>query len=162
MIRYDPPPQLNFLEPLLELACDGDALERQGSHTEAGLHKVQQFCWRSSTEPTSENSHHFKNHYTTRTTYSLTSSSSSSGVYRVMSLCYLFIKPWRCMDKWKDITWHIPEPRGPGSVVGIATGYGLDGLGIESWWRWNFPHLSRLALGTTQPPVQWVPGPSQG
>jgi hypothetical protein len=24
--------------------------------------------------------------------------------------------------------------RGPGSVVGIATGYGLDGLGIESQW----------------------------
>ena len=36
MIRYDPPPQLNFLEPLLELVCDGDALEKQGSHTEAG------------------------------------------------------------------------------------------------------------------------------
>jgi hypothetical protein len=25
-------------------------------------------------------------------------------------------------------------PRGPGSSVGIATGYGLDGLGIESQW----------------------------
>jgi hypothetical protein len=24
--------------------------------------------------------------------------------------------------------------RGPGSSVGIATGYGLDGPGIESWW----------------------------
>jgi hypothetical protein len=23
---------------------------------------------------------------------------------------------------------------GPGSVVGIATGYGLDGPRIESWW----------------------------
>ena len=23
---------------------------------------------------------------------------------------------------------------GPGSVVGLATGYGLDGPGIESWW----------------------------
>jgi len=23
---------------------------------------------------------------------------------------------------------------GPGSVVGIETGYGLDGPGIESWW----------------------------
>jgi hypothetical protein len=23
----------------------------------------------------------------------------------------------------------------PGSVVGIATGYGLDGRGIESWWN---------------------------
>jgi hypothetical protein len=26
----------------------------------------------------------------------------------------------------------IPFLRGPGSVVGIATGYGLDGSGIES------------------------------
>jgi hypothetical protein len=23
---------------------------------------------------------------------------------------------------------------GPGSVVSTVTGYGLDGLGIESWW----------------------------
>jgi hypothetical protein len=37
---------------------------------------------------------------------------------------------------------------GPGSVVDIATGYGLDGPGIESQWVRDFPHLSRPALGT--------------
>ena len=42
---------------------------------------------------------------------------------------------------------------GPSSVVGIATGYGLDGPGIESRWMRDFPHLSRPFLGPTQPPV---------
>jgi len=40
--------------------------------------------------------------------------------------------------------------RGPGSSVGIATSYGLDGLdgpGIESRWGRDFPQLSRPALG---------------
>jgi len=33
------------------------------------------------------------------------------------------------------------------SSVGIATRYGLDDPGIEFWWRRDFPHPSRLALG---------------
>jgi hypothetical protein len=53
------------------------------------------------------------------------------------------------------------SPMGRDSSVGIATRYGLDGPGIESrCWR-HFPHPSRLALGPTQPPIQWVPGLSR-
>ena len=50
----------------------------------------------------------------------------------------------------------------PGSSVGIATGYGLDGRGIESQRGRDFPHLFRPTLGPNQPPVQWVPGLSRG
>ena len=52
--------------------------------------------------------------------------------------------------------------KGRDGSVGIATRYGLGGPGIESRWGRDFLHPSRLALGPTQPPVQWVPGLSQG
>ena len=50
---------------------------------------------------------------------------------------------------------------GRDSSDGIATGYGLDGPGIESQWERDFLHLTRPALGPTQPPIQCVPGLSQ-
>jgi hypothetical protein len=34
---------------------------------------------------------------------------------------------------------------GPGSSVGIATSYGLEGLGIEYRWGRDFSHTSRQA-----------------
>ena len=40
---------------------------------------------------------------------------------------------------------------GRDSSVGMATRYGLDGPGIESRWRRDFPHPSRPALGPTKP-----------
>jgi hypothetical protein len=43
---------------------------------------------------------------------------------------------------------------GGDGVVGIATRYGLDGLGIESQCERNFPYPSRSALRPIQSPVQ--------
>ena len=51
---------------------------------------------------------------------------------------------------------------GPGSSVGIATGYGLDGPGIEFRWGAKFSAPVQTGLGPTQPPVHWVPGLSRG
>jgi len=47
---------------------------------------------------------------------------------------------------------------GRDSSVDIATRYGLDSPGILSLCRRDFPHLSRPAVGPTQPSIQRVPG----
>ena len=85
---------------------------------------------------------------------------------------------FRKIYKWCVKKWSKPDPQvavilmkirrivhyanGPGSSVGIATGYGLDGLEIESRRGRDFPHLFRPVLGPTQPPLQWVLGLSRG
>jgi hypothetical protein len=49
-----------------------------------------------------------------------------------------------------------------GSVVGIEAGYGLDDQGVKFELIWaqefNFSITSRQALGSTQPPIQWILG----
>jgi hypothetical protein len=47
---------------------------------------------------------------------------------------------------------------GRDSVIRLATVYMLDGLGIETRWGRDLPHLSIAALGLTHSHVQLVPG----
>jgi len=56
---------------------------------------------------------------------------------------------------------------GRDSSVGIATGYGLNGAGIQSRLGRDFPNLSRPAMGPTQSHVRtmgtgYVPGVNSG
>jgi hypothetical protein len=46
---------------------------------------------------------------------------------------------------------------GRDNSVGTANRYALDGPAIESLWRRDLPHPSRLVMGPTQPHVQKTP-----
>jgi hypothetical protein len=48
-----------------------------------------------------------------------------------------------------NFMWVVCSVRGRDSSVGIATGYGLEGPGIESRWGPDSSHTSRPALGPT-------------
>jgi len=67
---------------------------------------------------------------------------------------------WNGADKMrvciKFISAYLHIHCGPGSSVGIANYYGLDGPGSNSGGDEIF-RSSRPALGPTQPPVQWAP-----
>ena len=66
--------------------------------------------------------------------------------------------------------WHRNKKRyifffcrtGRDSSVGIATRYGLDDPWIESRRGRDFLLPSRPALGSTQPPIQWIPNAFPG
>jgi len=47
-------------------------------------------------------------------------------------------------------------------LYAVINCYWMHGPWIESRWRHDFSRLSRPALGTTQPPIQWVLGLSRG
>ena len=70
---------------------------------------------------------------------------------------FLIIAPCRRVNYVR----HFGGTRGPGSSVGIATDYGLDGSGSNLGGDEIF-RPSRPTLGPTQPPVKWVPGLSRG
>jgi hypothetical protein len=56
----------------------------------------------------------------------------------------------------------IKYARSRGSSVGIATTLRAGRSGFDSrqrLWIFLFASVSRPALGPTQPPIQWVPGP---
>jgi hypothetical protein len=60
----------------------------------------------------------------------------------VLSLKHMFVIIYRIRNMVRD------------SVVRIAIRYGLDGPGIESRWRRDFPHQSRPALMPKGTPVK--------
>ena len=65
---------------------------------------------------------------------------------------YIYIYIYRPICVWGGM---------PGSSVGIATDYGLDGSGSNPGGD-EFFRPSRPALGLTQPPVKRVPCLSRG
>ena len=79
--------------------------------------------------------------------------------YQTIHLQIVRVK-WNCTGARGLSTSYSLGTRGklwPGIAPSVlATRYGVDGPGIEFRCGRDFPHSSRTALGSTQPPIQWV------
>jgi len=73
-------------------------------------------------------------------------------------LCVFSASLFLCFPFVRFYFYYIHSTVGRDSSISMATCYRLDGPGIKPPWGREFLHLSRLALGPTQPPIQWVPG----
>ena len=76
----------------------------------------------------------------------LSSSLSGNGIGMTPNQYDVVCHVCRHISAQVRILCHLPFWSGPGSSVGIATGYGLDRPGIDSHGR-DFPRPSRPALG---------------
>jgi hypothetical protein len=77
----------------------------------------------------------------------------------------IFHSPLRVMTETHPVyktlcMWNVPETKGsPDSSAGIATGNWLEGrCSIPGRDKRPFSTATRLALGTTQPPIKWILG----
>jgi hypothetical protein len=68
-------------------------------------------------------------------------------------------RKYTCVSRCSSLSFNLEG--GPNSSVSIATGYGLDGPGIESRWGRDFSHLSRPTLGPTMG-TGYFPGVKSG
>jgi len=68
-------------------------------------------------------------------------------VWEVITQAKMYRRVLSKGSRGKQIYFLYVNKSGPGSEVGIATGYGLDGPGIETWWAVRF-----------SAPVQTCPG----
>jgi hypothetical protein len=84
----------------------------------------------------------------------------------VNSSLFLFAQPddsclvsrnmWLAVYTYTEYTLYLTDCVGRDSLVCIATRYGLDGPGLESWCGRNCAHTLRSAMGPTQPVLQRI------